>query len=65
MSKQVTLSDTFYQSLNEHLEALVKFAQNPTEENQFNFSSLPSMYEYDTKVYSCILDQFDKIRSTR
>lgn len=64
MSFQVKLSDTFYESLEEHLEALVNFAQNPTEETYYDYISLTPMYEYDTQVSYYLRTQLEKIRSS-
>jgi hypothetical protein len=60
MSCQVLLSDTFYRDLHAHLEALVDYALDPSEEKYCAYSSL-AMYEHDTDVEAVIDNAFRRL----
>jgi len=55
MSKQVTISDTFYDDLEQTLTALVKYVQNPNKEHaKYDYWCQAYIYEYDTRVMEVI-----------
>lgn len=55
MSKQVTISDVFYDDLEKTLTALVEYAQNPNKEHaEYNYLCQARIYEYDTQVMQII-----------
>jgi hypothetical protein len=55
MSKQVTISDVFYESLAETIRAVVEYAQNPeSEDAEYNYLTSRGIYEYDTEIIKVI-----------
>ena len=59
MSKQVTISDVFYDNLERTLTALVEYAQSQKDEHaEYDYLCQARIYEYDTQVMEVI----DRVR---
>ena len=55
MSKQVTISDTFYDDLAESIRAAIEYAQNPTRPDAgYHYLMRSGIYEYDTEIWAVI-----------